>query len=170
MGVAEYTIQAKNVDVDVILDATVAPKDKNNAVAFTKTSNELTLEVRSESLDIASNSQKNGVKSVESTITAGNADSLEFALTTKKANGDLMNMSFPIELNIYDDVDNTRVEGPIKITSSSFSYKGPLLTRAGNYRFEFTDSSDRFADKTFTVLPAKPIRLDAIASSSVFVR
>ncbi|MFZ4461251.1 MAG: hypothetical protein ACOYN2_01555 [Patescibacteria group bacterium] len=170
MGVAEYSFQAKNADIDVILDATIAPKDKNNAIAFTKVSNELTLEVRSESLEVASSSTIDGTKSVSTTLDAGSTKAIDFTFSTKNALGEILNLSKPLELSIFDDVDDTKLEGPTKISADNFSYAGPLLTRAGTYRFEFSDATGRFATKVFTIMPAKPVRIDAIASSSVFVR
>lgn len=110
MGVAEYAFQAKNADIDVILDATIAPKDKNNTVAFTKVSNELTLEVRSESLDVATSSIINGEKSVSTTLEAGATSALDFVFTTKNAFGETLTLNKPLEFTIVDDVDDTQIE------------------------------------------------------------
>lgn len=76
----------------------------------------------------------------------------------------------PITLTIYDDVDGKVLAGPTNITSNSYIYNGELLKQAGSYRFEFLDASGRLGISGLTILPAKPVSVNSIASSSVFVK
>ena len=109
-GVASYQIQSKDRDVDVILDATVAPKDQNGAVAFTKISNELTIEVRGESLNATPSFDLHGTKSITTTFAAGTTDTLNFDFETKNAAGKTIASNPPFTLNIFDDADGTKLE------------------------------------------------------------
>lgn len=51
-GEATYVLTSKTSEVNIILEASVAPKDRNGVEAFKKVSNELVLEVRNESLAV----------------------------------------------------------------------------------------------------------------------
>ena len=44
------------------------------------------------------------------------------------------------------------------------------MNQAGSYRFQFIDANGRFASRIFSVAPAKPVQINAVASSSIFVR
>jgi hypothetical protein len=85
-GTSQYGLTSLNLDVDVTLDATVAPKDKNDAIAFTKTSNEITVEVRSESLKVHPVVQLNGSSETSASTSqpAGAAQNITFDFAIQK--------------------------------------------------------------------------------------
>ncbi len=174
-GTATYSITSKDIDVDVILDATVAPKDKNGEVAFTKTSNELILEVRSEALKITPTTGTAAGDRFDTSYNAGIAKNITFDFSITKGEGGSQtatptDVKRPMEVRILDDVDGTVLLNTTKITTNSYRYDGVLLNQAGSYRFEFVDGNGRYGTVPFTIMPAKPVRLDAIASSSIFVK
>ena len=51
-GVAGYTLGSKSKDLDVFLEASVSPLDKNNSPAFLKTSDEALVEIRNQGLRV----------------------------------------------------------------------------------------------------------------------
>ncbi len=79
-------------------------------------------------------------------------------------------MKRPLEVRILDDIDGTVLQDTTKITSDTYRYDGSLLKQSGNYRFEFIDGNGRFGTVPVSILAAKPTRIDAIASSSLFVK
>lgn len=170
-GTASYEIQSMDRDIDVYVDATIAPKDKNGAVAFTKVSNEFVLEVRSEALKIESTVYAGSGSQVNSTFRAGDADKIAFgfSITGKNAETPVLAKA-PIDFKIIDDIDGKLLQDSQKINGTSYTYDGALLKKAGNYRFEFIDADNRFGTVMVNVLPGDPVRIDAIASSSLFVK
>jgi hypothetical protein len=73
-------------------------------------------------------------------------------------------------VTIYDEIDGKVLAGPTSITSDTYTYNGDLLKQAGSYRFEFLDATGRLGVSSLTILPAKPVSINAIASSSIFVK
>ena len=170
-GTAKYEIQSLDRDIDVYLDASVSPKDKNNTVAFSKVSNELLIEVRSEALKINTTVQTGTGSKVDPTFRAGEADKIRFEFGITSKNVELpVPAKAPIDVTIIDDIDGTLLQNSQKINGTDFIYNGDLLKKAGNYRFEFIDANNRFGTVIVNVLPADPVRIDAIASSSLFVK
>jgi hypothetical protein len=83
---------------------------------------------------------------------------------------DVTGVKRPIAVTIYDEIDGKVLAGPTNITTDSYTYNGDLLKQAGSYRFEFLDATGRLGVSSLSILPAKPVSINAIASSSVFVK
>lgn len=170
-GVAKYPIYAKNKDADIVVQASVSPTDRNGQSIFTKRSNDLVIEIRGDTLRVRSSIAKNGTSTPTTVIKAGETNAIDFTFQTFDKNGASLPLARPLTLQVIDDSTDQALGNPIAINSGDYTYKNDsVLTVAGTYRFEFTDTKGRFESVTFTVLPASPVRIDAIASSSVFVR
>ncbi len=171
-GIASYTISSKDNNLDVVLDARVSPKDKNGVIAFTKDSNEFTLEIRSENLiadSIADLTQSDPLRTGSSIFKAGEAKSIQYSFAVQSPTGKTK-AEAPFEVRIVDDIDGRVLVPTTKISTEKYTYSGELLKQAGIYRLEFFDTQGRFVAKTLTIESGDSVRLDAIASSSVFVK
>ncbi len=173
-GTATYGIQSIDRDIDIDIVATVAPKDKNGNVAFSKDSNLITLKVRDEALKIGTEIQETtGTGSrVDPTFKAGDASKITFKFTVSGKNPETPTAAkSPIKIKILDDVDGTELTPrPADIGSDTFIYAGNLLKQAGNYRFEFVDAEDRYGTVMVNVLPGDPFKIEAVAASNMFVK
>jgi hypothetical protein len=130
-GTAKYEIQSLDRDIDVYLDATVSPKDKNNMVAFRKVSNELLLEVRSEALKINTIVQTGTGSKVDPTFRAGEADKIRFEFSVAGKNTELsVPAKAPLEFTIINDIDGSILQNSQKINGTDFVYTGELLKKA----------------------------------------
>lgn len=166
------------------LDATISPKDKNGVAAFTKKSDTLLLEVRSEALSIVPSIEaRNDITSVApdtdtenpTTFKAGTVSSASFAVSVTKPNSDTppetgTQAKSPIEIRIIDDVDGSVLQATERFTGSTYTYSGELLKKAGIYRFEFIDAENRYGTVTINVLPADPSQVVVVPSSNIFVK
>lgn len=183
-GVAKYTVQSIDRDIDISLDATISPKDKNGTIAFTKKSDTLLLEVRSEALSIVPNVElRNDISSIApdadttnpTTFKAGTVTSASFAVSVTKPNSDTppeggTQAKGPIEIKIIDDVDGSVLQATERFSGNTYTYAGELLKKAGIYRFEFIDAENRYGTVTMNVLPADPSEIVVIPSSNIFVK
>lgn len=171
LGTAKYHIQSIDRDIDITLDATVSPKDKNGLPAFKTVSNELLLEVRSEALRVDSLVKTGTGSQTNPTFKAGLADNIAFNFSVTGSNPEAPSPAkYPVEVKILDDIDGTVLQNTQNITSGKYTYNGDLLKKAGNYRFEYIDAENRFGTVVVNVLPADPVRIDTLPSSSLFVK
>ncbi|MDD2745687.1 MAG: VCBS repeat-containing protein, partial [Candidatus Gracilibacteria bacterium] len=170
-GTAKYNIQSIDRDIDITIEATVSPKDKNGAPAFTKVSNELLLEVRSEALKVNSLVKTGTESQTNPTFKAGLGDNITFSFSVTGSNPEAPSPAkYPVKVKILDDIDETVLQDTQNISSDNYIYAGDLLKKAGNYRVEFIDAENRFGTVVVNVLPADPVRIDTLPSSSLFVK
>lgn len=165
-GQATFTLSALGRDADVFFDATVAPKDKNGVIAFTKVSNLAKLEIRDEGLKIGLSSGSGGISTY---LPAGEFSSVNFDVkkVTKVGEGVV---SFPVVVKVFDDENGESLGNSVVISNKTYSYSGGLLKKAGNYRFEFTDKDGTFGSRTITVTPGLAASIELIPSSTLFVK
>lgn len=85
-GEAMYTLTSKTSEVNVTLEAFVAPKDRNGVEAFKKVSNEIVLEVRNESLSVLTKGEKSGNSNKATAFEVNSIDALVFDLQVTNGN------------------------------------------------------------------------------------
>ena len=83
-GVAVYSLGSKNRDLDVILEASVNPLDKNSSPAFLKVSDETLLEIRNQGLRVTPLAQVGSETRADSTYEAGAASSITYNFAVTK--------------------------------------------------------------------------------------
>jgi hypothetical protein len=174
-GEAKYILGSKTKEIDVVLEASVSPLDKNGQPAFDKRSNELIVEIRNSGLRVTPITQTSGEPRADTSYEAGIAKSVTYNFAVTRGAGvnpeiDTTAVKRPITVTIYDDIDSKILAGPTSIATDTYVYNGDLLKQAGSYRFEFLDASGRLGISSLNILPAKPVSVNAIASSSVFVK
>ncbi len=169
-GIASYGFSTKNEDINIVFDARILTKDRYGKIIVDKRADPITLSVRSLHIAVTSNVKIGDTFSPKSVFDAGSTQGIRFNLN--KVNKDQRGLpgASPYVLDIYDDVTNTRVGSPINISQSEYLFTDPqILNKSGIYRFEFTDREGVRGFTTLNILPALPVKIEAIPSSNTFI-
>ncbi|MBP8016521.1 VCBS repeat-containing protein, partial [Candidatus Gracilibacteria bacterium] len=167
-GIAKYSFTVKQEDLDIILQANIQTKDKNGNIFIDKKSDPFKILVRGDRIDVIA---KLGEEIISSINAGESINGISFNLEKFDKNGNSIENDLPYVLNIYDDISNKKLDGPININSSSYPYKNKsILNKVGAYKFEFIDDSGLSTYKTITILPALIKEIRVIPSSTQFIK
>lgn len=170
-GLAKYSFSSKNEDIDVAFDIHILTKDRLGKTIVDKKSDTVNISVRSERISVQGKIKNGSLPFTPgSVMEAGNTNGILFNLKKVNKNQIVLSENLPYTLSVYDDIDNTLLRGPINIGKNEYRFNDTsLLQKSGVYRFEFVDRKGTKGFTTVTVLPAVPVKIEAIPTSNTFI-
>ncbi len=168
-GRAEYSLTARNHDMDIVAVASVKTLDKDGNPIVDKTSNRLTIVIRGGHISVSSSVPTASGSQVSSVYTAGTKGGVQFTIHKVDTFDQPISGGGPYTLRVFDDVSGDQLVGPLSVPSNTYTFDNSILKKAGVYRFEWNDSAGMNETNDITVVPAPPVNIQVTYSSTTAV-
>lgn len=133
---------------------------------YTTVSDILSIRVTDEFLDVAPSLDEQVVSIVESTAKSP----VILNLVAKNGKKEDIAISYPISLDIYDDISGNQMATGVLISTSNYTIPADYTKKIGSYRFALHDSSGRYGETTLTVRSGPLAKIEFFPLSNAFVK
>lgn len=158
---AQFILSSGQKPTDVTIQATLGIRLPGDEV-YTVTGDQQTIHISDEYLDILPTSG-----TTQQEVTSPSPITFDYA--TRNGSGDTLTTHFPLSLDVYDEVNNTRIGTGITVSSSAFTLPDKYAKTVGVYRLVFTDPDHRTGEVTLAIRsgPLTSVTLTPISSMIV---
>lgn len=161
-GIARFLLSSGEKVANVVLEASIRIPLPGGEY-YTITSNRFTVRVTDEYLEV---NPAGGV----SFFPVTSASWVSFDFKVVDAAGKISDPSFPIRLDVYDDVNNVLMESGVLIRDSTFLLPQKYTKTVGVYRLLFQDSEGRIGETTIAIQSWPVARVQFSPVSSMIVK